>query len=61
MNYEIHGNTIPHFHICTSSHAPLTTSMSATRTSRARFMRTDEDIARMRKAVRGELSARLLA
>jgi diadenosine tetraphosphate (Ap4A) HIT family hydrolase len=54
MNYEIHGNTIPHLHVHLYPRSvgdPYDTG--ALRPRDATFTRTDEELARIAEAVRG--------
>ena len=58
MNYEIHGNTIPHLHMHLFPRMPGDVYVGYPNHCRARFTRTDEEIGRMRRAVRAELVRR---
>jgi diadenosine tetraphosphate (Ap4A) HIT family hydrolase len=61
MNYEIHGNTVPHLHMHLFPRTPDDVYVGFPNHCRARFVRTEEEIALMRKAVRAQLSERLLS
>ena len=59
MNYEIHGNTVPHLHMHLFPRMPGDVYVGYPNHCRTQFTRSDEDIAQMRNAVRAELSHRL--
>ena len=61
MNYEIHGNTVPHLHMHLFPRRAGDIYVGYPNHCRARFTRSDEEIAKMREAVRAELAARLVA
>ena len=60
MNYEIHGNTVPHLHMHLFPRTPGDVYVGYPNHCRTQFTRTDEEISQMREAVRAELSGRLL-
>lgn len=60
MNYEIHGNTIPHLHMHLFPRLPGDVYVGYPNHGRARFSRSDGDIALMREAVQAELAGRLV-
>jgi diadenosine tetraphosphate (Ap4A) HIT family hydrolase len=60
MNYEIHGNTLPHLHMHLFPRTPGDVGVGYPNHCRAQFTRTDEEISQMRTAVRSELNGRLL-
>jgi diadenosine tetraphosphate (Ap4A) HIT family hydrolase len=51
MNYEIHGNTMPHLHMHLFPRLPDDVYVGYPNHCRSRFTRTDEELARMRDAV----------
>jgi diadenosine tetraphosphate (Ap4A) HIT family hydrolase len=57
MNYEIHGNTIPHLHMHLFPRAADDPYVGFVITSRVTFTRTPRELAVMADAVRAELSA----
>ncbi|HEY1828300.1 MAG TPA: HIT domain-containing protein [Acidimicrobiales bacterium] len=61
MNYEIHGNTVPHLHMHLFPRQPGDVYVGFPNHCRARFIRSDEEIARMRAVVRAELAHRLVS
>jgi diadenosine tetraphosphate (Ap4A) HIT family hydrolase len=60
MNYEIHGNTVPHLHMHLFPRMPGDVYVGYPNHCRARFTRSNEEIAQMRVAVRAELAGRLV-
>lgn len=60
MNYEIHGNTVPHLHMHLFPRLPGDVYVGYPNHCRARFTRSDEQISQMREAVRAELVGRLV-
>ncbi|MDQ6921154.1 MAG: HIT family protein [Candidatus Dormibacteraeota bacterium] len=56
MNYEIHGNTIPHLHMHLYPRYPGDPYKGAAIDGRARFDRTPSDIAAIRRAVESAVS-----
>jgi FdhD protein len=60
MNYEIHGNTVPHLHMHLFPRMPGDVYVGYPNHCRTMFIRSDEEIDRMRRAVRAELRGRLL-
>ncbi len=56
----IHGNTVPHLHMHLFPRTPGDVHVGYPNHCRARFERTDEEIALMRMAVREQLSGRLV-
>ena len=60
MNYEIHGNTVPHLHIHLFPRMPGDVYVGFPNHCRASFTRSDEEIAQMAKAVKAELAGRLV-
>jgi diadenosine tetraphosphate (Ap4A) HIT family hydrolase len=61
MNYEIHGNTVQHLHMHLFPRTPGDVYVGYPNHCWALFTRTDEEIALMRRAVRAEMSGRLLS
>ena len=61
MNYEIHGNTVPHLHMHLFPRMPGDVYVGFPNHGRATFTRSAEEIARMREAVRAELAGRLVS
>ena len=61
MNYEIHGNTVPHLHMHLFPRTADDVYVGFPVHCRAHFERTPAQLARMRTAVRAGLGARLLA
>jgi diadenosine tetraphosphate (Ap4A) HIT family hydrolase len=57
MNYEIHGNTIPHLHMHLFPRAANDPYVGFVITSRVFFRRTPEQIGALARAVRAELAA----
>ncbi len=60
MNYEIHGNTLPHLHMHLFPREPGDVYVGYPNHCRAHFTRSDEEISQMCAAVRAELYGRLL-
>lgn len=60
MNYEIHGNTVPHLHMHLFPRMAGDVYVGYPNHCRTRFIRSDEEIAQMRQAMRAELAARVL-
>ena len=58
MNYEIHGNTIPHLHMHLFPRAAGDPYVGYAITNRVWFKRTPEEITAIASAVRAELAAR---
>jgi diadenosine tetraphosphate (Ap4A) HIT family hydrolase len=61
MNYEIHGNTVPHLHMHLFPRMPGDVYVGYPNHCRTLFIRSDEDIDAMRQAVRRALGARVLS
>jgi diadenosine tetraphosphate (Ap4A) HIT family hydrolase len=61
MNYEIHGNTVPHLHIHLFPRMPGDVYVGFPNHCRASFTRSGDEIAQMAKAVRAELAGRLVS
>lgn len=59
MNYEIHGNTIPHLHMHLFPRTARDVYVGYPNHCRVRFTRTPADLDRMGQAIRDELGARL--
>jgi diadenosine tetraphosphate (Ap4A) HIT family hydrolase len=57
MNYEIHGNTIPHLHMHFFPRFADDPYVGYVITSRVWFMRTPEELASIASAIRAELAA----
>ena len=57
MNYEIHGNTIPHLHMHLYPRTPGDTYVGYPIHNRAEVTRTPEQLAEMRRAIAGRLEA----
>jgi diadenosine tetraphosphate (Ap4A) HIT family hydrolase len=60
MNYEIHGNTIPHLHMHLFPRTPRDVYVGYPNHCRAHFSRSPHELAAMRDAVRQSLGDRLL-
>jgi diadenosine tetraphosphate (Ap4A) HIT family hydrolase len=58
VNYEIHGNTIPHLHMHLFPRTAGDPYVGYVITNRVWFRRTQEELARIGSAVRAELAAR---
>ena len=58
MNYEIHGNTVPHLHMHLFPRTAGDVYVGYPNHCRARFIRSDDDIDRMRQAVVASLGER---
>jgi diadenosine tetraphosphate (Ap4A) HIT family hydrolase len=61
MNYEIHGNTVPHLHMHLFPRLPGDIYVGFPNHCRTTFIRSEEEIERMRRAVRAELADRLVS
>ena len=61
MNYEIHGNTVPHLHMHLFPRMPADVYVGYPNHCRTRFTRSEEEIGQMREAVRAELAGRLVS
>lgn len=59
MNYEIHGNTIPHLHLHLFPRTPGDVYVGFPNHCRAMFRRSENEIARLAGAVRQSLGPRL--
>lgn len=59
MNYEIHGNTVPHLHMHLFPRIPGDVYVGYPNHCRTLFTRTAADLAEMRQAVRAALAGRL--
>jgi diadenosine tetraphosphate (Ap4A) HIT family hydrolase len=59
MNYEIHGNTVPHLHMHLFPRMPGDVYVGYPNHCRATFTRSEEDIERMRSAVSSQLPRRI--
>jgi diadenosine tetraphosphate (Ap4A) HIT family hydrolase len=57
MNYEIHGNTIPHLHMHLFPRSADDPYVGYVITSRVWFTRTPEELASIASAIRAELAA----
>jgi len=60
MNYEIHGNTVPHLHMHLFPRTPNDVYVGFVNHCRASFHRSHEEIERIGAAVRESLGTRLL-
>src|SRR5579862_2764390 len=60
MNYEIHGNTVPHLHMHLFPRMAGDVYVGYPNHCRAQFTRTADELQRMRDAVRRALGGRLL-
>jgi diadenosine tetraphosphate (Ap4A) HIT family hydrolase len=58
MNYEVHGNTIPHLHMHLFPRHPGDVYVGYVITSREWFDRSSADLERLGQAIRTELAAR---
>jgi diadenosine tetraphosphate (Ap4A) HIT family hydrolase len=58
MNYEIHGNTVPHLHMHLFPRQPGDVYVGYVIHNRARFVRTREDLGRIAQGVRQQLAAK---
>ena len=61
MNYEIHGNTVPHLHMHLFPRMPGDVYVGFPNHCRASFTRSEQEIAQMGEAVRAELTGRLVS
>ena len=61
MNYEIHGNTVPHLHMHLFPRLPGDVYVGYPNHCRTVFIRSDDEIDRMRQAIRAQLGGRLLS
>jgi diadenosine tetraphosphate (Ap4A) HIT family hydrolase len=58
MNYEIHGNTVPHLHMHLFPRTPADVYVGFPNHCRTTFQRSTEDIARLSASVRNALADR---
>jgi diadenosine tetraphosphate (Ap4A) HIT family hydrolase len=57
MNYEVHGNTIPHLHMHLFPRQPDDVYVGYVITSREWFDRSSPELERLGQAIRSELAA----